>query len=199
MDAQTIKLIGEIIGWVAVVEGFFIFLSSKRERILIFKFIGDVLWATSLLMLGNYTGGILNAVGMGREVVFYNRDRRKWASARFWLVFFLVVTAISPTYSLISGKEGWYAILPAIGSLAAVIGFYSRNGNFMQYIGIFANGVWMIYNILCKNTPAIISSVLLLSSGIIGVVWALIRHYRFKKATLTAPAGAEEPEQTQEQ
>ena len=197
MDAQTIKLIGQIIGWVAVAEGFLVFLSSKREHILIFKFIDDVLWAISLLMLGNYTGGILNAVGMGREVVFYNRDRRKWASSRFWLVFFLVVTAISPTYSLISGKEGWYAILPAIGSLAAVIGFYSRSGHFMQYIGIFANGVWMIYNIICKNTPAIVSSVLLLSSGIIGMTLVLVKRHRLKKEGLAAPAEAEETEQEQ--
>ena len=180
MDAQTIKLIGQIIGWVAVAEGFLVFLSSKREHILIFKFIDDVLWAISLLMLGNYTGGILNAVGMGREVVFYNRDRRKWASSRFWLVFFLVVTAISPTYSLISGKEGWYAVLPAIGSLAAVIGFYSRSANMSRYIGFFANGVWLIYNVINKNIPASVSGVILLASGVVGTVLMLLQRRRLR-------------------
>ena len=192
MDAETLRLIGEIIGWVAVAEGFLIFLSNKREHILIFKFIDDILWATSLFLLGNYTGAILNAIGMGREVVFYNRDKRKWASGKIWLVFFLLATAVSPMYSLISGKEGWYAILPAIGSIAAVIGFYSRSAEFSRYIGFFANGVWMIYNIICKNTPAIISSSILLLSGLIGTIWVLIHKHRLKKNAVPVAAEPDE-------
>lgn len=184
MDAQTIKLIGLIIGYVAVAEGFLIFLSSRRDRILIFKFIADVLWSVSYLLQGNYTGGILNAIAMGRETVFYNRDKHKWASSRLWLVFFLIVTMISPMYSLISGKEGWYAVLPAIGSLAAVIGFYSRSANVSRYIGLFANGVWMIYNILSKNMPATLSSAILMGSGVVGTIAMLVQRYHIKKASV---------------
>ena len=194
MDAEKLKLIGEIIGWIAVAEGFLIFLSNRRDRILMFKFIDDALWSASFLLTANYTGAILNAIGMGREAVFYNRDRRKWASTRFWLFFFLVVTAVSPLYSLISGKEGWYAILPAIGSLAAVIGFYSRSADFSRYIGLFANGVWMVYNIICGKIPAITSSAILITSGVVGCVLVAVRKRQLKKATVTAPEGATETE-----
>lgn len=187
MDVQQLRLIGEIIGWIAVAEGFLVFLSNKREHILIFKFIDDVLWSVSFLLTANYTGSILNAIGMGREVVFYNRDKRKWASTRLWLVFFLVVTAISPMYSLISGKEGWYAILPAIGSIAAVIGFYSRSADFSRYIGFFANGIWMVYNIICGKIPAITSSAILLLSGLVGTVAMLVQRHRTKKAMVSPP------------
>ena len=185
MNAETIRLIGEIIGWIAVAEGFLIFLSNRRERILVFKFIDDALWSASFLLTGNYTGSILNAIGMGRETVFYNRDRRKWASTRFWLFFFLAVTAASPLYSLISGKEGWYAILPAIGSLAAVIGFYSRSASFSRYVGLFANGVWMVYNIICGKIPAITSSVILITSGLVGTVMMLVRRRRLEKERIS--------------
>ena len=41
MTAEQLKLIGEIIGFVAIGENFFIFLSNRREHILIFKFISD--------------------------------------------------------------------------------------------------------------------------------------------------------------
>ena len=187
MDAEKIKLIGEIIGWIAVAEGFLIFLSNRRDRILVFKFIDDALWSVSFLLTANYTGSILNAIGMGREAVFYNRDRRKWASTRFWLVFFLVVTAVSPLYSLISGKEGWYAILPAIGSLAAVVGFYSRSATFSRYIGLFANGVWMVYNIICGKIPAITSSAILITSGVVGCVLVAVRKRQMEKESVPAP------------
>ncbi len=178
------KLVGEIIGYVAVAEGFLIFLSSRRDRILIFKFIADMLWTFNHLLLGTYTGAFLNALAMGRETVFYNRDKRKWASTKLWLVFFLIVTAISPMYSLISGKEGWYAILPAVGSLAAVIGFYSRSANMSRYIGFFANGVWLIYNVINKNIPASISGVILLASGVVGTVLMLLQRRRIKQQSV---------------
>ena len=192
MDTETLRLIGEIIGWVAVAEGFLIFLSNRRDRILMFKFIDDALWSVSFLLTANYTGAILNAIGMGREVVFYNRDKRKWASGKIWLVFFLVATAVSPMYSLISGKEGWYAILPAIGSIAAVIGFYSRSAEFSRYIGFFANGIWMVYNIICGKIPAITSSAILLLSGLIGTIWVLIHKHRLKKNAVPVAAEPDE-------
>lgn len=192
MDAQTLKLIGEIVGIVAIIEGFFIFLSSRRERILIFKFISDVLWVVNLLCLGAYTGALLNGIAMGRETVFYNRDKRKWASSWLWLVFFLTVTAISPMYSLISGKEGWYAILPALGSMAAVVAFYSRRPALTRYIGFFANGLWMIYNVICHNVTASISSVILISSGVVGTVLMLMQRRRLKKEAMPAQDAPQE-------
>jgi hypothetical protein len=127
------KLVGEIIGYVAVAEGFLIFLSSRRDRILIFKFIADVLWTASHLFLGNYTGAILNGIAVGRESVFYNRDKRKWASTRLWLLFFLAVTAASPMYSLISGKEGF-------SMLHVILAAYVRAVAQYPYLNRFVSG-----------------------------------------------------------
>ena len=185
MDAQTMKLIGEIIGIVAIIEGFFIFLSSKREKILIFKFISDALWVINQLLIGGYTGALLNGIAMGRETVFYNRDKRKWASTPVWLVVFMVITAISPVMSLASGKEGWYAILPALGSMAAVLGFYVRRPALTRYISFLANGLWLCYNIIIRNVSATVSGVILLLSAAVGTVMMLIQQRRLKKEQIS--------------
>ena len=187
MDAQTMKLIGEIIGIVAIIEGFFIFLSSKREKILIFKFISDALWVINQLLIGGYTGALLNGIAMGRETVFYNRDKRKWASTPVWLVVFMVVTAISPVMSLASGKEGWYAILPALGSMAAVVGFYVRRPALTRYISFLANGLWLCYNIIIRNVSATVSGVILLLSAAVGTVMMLIQQRQLKKEQISEP------------
>ncbi len=171
MEAQ--KLIGEIIGTVAIIEGFFIFLSKKRENILIFKFISDVLWVANQLLIGGYTGAILNGIAMGREAVFYNRDRHKWASSPIWLAVFITLTLISPTISLLGGAEGWYSMLPAIGSVAAVIGFYGRNPDTMRYVSLVANSMWLFYNIIIHNISAAASSAVLLLSALVGTALAL--------------------------
>ena len=187
---DTLKLIGEIIGVVAIVEGFFIFLSSKRERILIFKFISDALWVANQLLIGGYTGALLNGIAMGREVVFYNRDKHKWAATPLWLVVFMLITAISPMMSLISGKEGWYAILPALGSMAAVIGFYSRRPAITRYVSFLANGLWLIYAIFVENISSIVCNIVLLVSAVTGLILAYVNRKRLEKHS--APKGAEQ-------
>ncbi len=178
---NTVKLIGEIIGIVAILEGFLIFLSSKREKILLYKFISDAFWTVNQLLLGGYTGAFLNALGMGREAVFYNRDKRKWASSPLWLWFFLAVTAASPIVSMVSGKEGAYALLPALGSIFAVIGFYSRNPAFTRSISFLANGLWLVYNIWIHNYSASVSGVILLLSAAVGTVHAWRQKRRSEK------------------
>lgn len=190
MNPETLKLIGEIIGFVAIGENFLIFLSNRRERILIFKFISDVLWAANNILLGGYTGAILNVVAMGRETVFYNRDKRRWASSPIWLVVFLAVTAVSPMMSLISGKEGWYAILPALGSMAAVIGFYSRRPAITRYVSFLANGLWLIYAIFVENISSIVCNIVLLISAVTGLILAYVNRKRLEKHS--APKGAEQ-------
>ena len=175
MNYSVWKLVGECIGLIAVIEGFFIYLSSKRERILIFKFISDFLWMLNHFCLGGYTGALLNLVAMGREAVFYNRDKRKFAKSTLWLYFFLIAVAISPLLSLVSGKEGWYALLPAFGSMAAVIGFYSRYPNVTRYTSFVANGLWLAYNVIISNYSATLSGVILLLSALIGTVRSLRR------------------------
>ena len=168
MNAEVLKIIGECIGVVAIIEGFFIYLGNKRERILIFKFISDFLWMCNQLCLGGYTGAFLNFVAMGRETVFYNRDKRKFAKSVLWLYFFLAVTAITPLTSLLSGKEGWYAILPALGSIAAVIGFYSRRPSVTRYTSFAANGLWLVYDLIIGNVSASVSCTILLLSALVG-------------------------------
>lgn len=173
MSAEVLKIVGECIGLVAVAEGFFVFLSNRRERILIFKFISDFLWLLNQLCLGGYTGALLNFVAMGREVVFYNRDKRRFAQSILWLYFFLAVTVASPLFSLISGKEGWYAILPALGSVAAVIGFYSRRPAVTRYTSFAANGLWLAYDVIVGNITATVSCAILLLSALVGTLRAL--------------------------
>ncbi len=192
MNAQTLKLIGEIIGAVAVAESFLIFLSNKRERILIFKLISDALWVVNLLLVGGYTGALLNVIGVGRGIVFYYRDKKKWASTLLWPILFIAVTAISPVATLISGKEGWYAILPAIGSIVAVISFYSRLPNFTRYTSFLANGLWLIYNIIIRNYSGIVAGVILLLSATVGTVTMLMQRRRLKREALPATQTATE-------
>ena len=178
-------LLGNIIGYIAIAENIFLFLSVKRERVLIFKLISDVLWALNMAFLSienraNLTGAILNAIAIFREIVFYNRLDKNWAKSKFWLFFFIGVTLISPIVSW----SGPISLLPAFGSIFAVILFYSKNTDYMRYLSFLAQGLWLIYASVIISVPAIISNAILILSSIIGIIRSFILKKKAKREQL---------------
>ena len=109
------KLAAQILGVLALGENAFIFLSRKRERILQLKLLSDILWMGNYLLLGAYTGAALNGIAILRELVFLQRDCRRWADAPWWPVFFAAFSWISPILEWVrpaahSPDPGQYAL-----------------------------------------------------------------------------------------
>ena len=176
-------LVGNIVGYIAVVENLIIYLSNKRENILIFKLISDVLWAINGFLLtianpANLTGAIINVIAIGREFVFYYRFKKRWAGHIIWLYVFILATLISPIMSW----AGPVSLLPAVGSVVAVIGFYSKKPNVMRYISFLAQGLWLIYGVIIQNLPVILCNAFVLISAVIGLIRdAYLTKKAFKK------------------
>ncbi len=173
--------IATVVGWICTAESLFIFLAKKREHILILKLINDVLCIINFTLLGTYTAAILNLIAVFREIVFYLKNKRKWASNKAWLFVFLALMMLSPLSVVLdpsrSAVEKWMQILPAAGSSLAVIGFYMSNEQTIRFLNLFANAPWLIYNIFNNNVPAIVNS----SIGCVSVIWGLILYFILDK------------------
>lgn len=166
---EPLEIVAQIFGVIGIVLGFFIYLSKSRSRIILCKFISDVIWFFNYFFLGAYTGALLNLIAMGRETVFYNREKRKWASHRIWLYVFLLLTLISPILEWVeNGAFSWIPLCPAIGSMFAVVSFYSKKPRQMRYMGYCAQILWLAYGIGIGNVTATISSALILLSAVVG-------------------------------
>ena len=163
--------VAQIIGYIGVAGSLLLYAGKTRGRILLYKFVLDALWFVNLLLVGGYTGAILNFICMGREIVFYNRSRKAWASHRVWLYVFLALTLLSPAFEWIKlGAFTWPPVLPAIGSLIAVVSFYTERTTAMRILGFAAQVFWLIYGIILDNKSSIICGVLTLLSVVIGMV-----------------------------
>jgi len=171
--AGLIAVLGKITGYLALAASIFVYVSTKRDRILKVKFSADVLWALNYFFIGAYTPSALNCIAMLRETVFFYRTKKKWAAHRLWLLFFIAVTVISGLLTW----NGWICLLPMVGSIFIVISFYLENPLYTKWIGVFANGMWLVYVSLIGNVPAIIGNCFFVASAIIG----LFNHYRPKK------------------
>ncbi len=168
---DSLYIIGEAFGFAALIEGIFIFISLDKRRILKMKFVSDFLWVINMLCLGAYTGAMLNAVGMIREAIFLQRDRKKFASHIIWLPIFMLLTLLSPTIELLStGSLDPMAIFPTVGSMTMVVGLYQKNTNHIRFYSFAAMSLWLVYAISIGNISGMISNSIVLVSIIIGIV-----------------------------
>ncbi len=144
IENPVVQVIAQIVGIVGMVTVFVMYLGRKRKTILVSKFIGDVIWFTHYLLIGANSGAALNIVGLGRESVFLNKGKRKWASHIFWLYFFLGITI----FSCLLTWEGIISLLPMVGSCCAVMSFWCTKPLHIRLLAIPAQSLWLIYGAL---------------------------------------------------
>ncbi len=175
---KYLGLIGEIAGYAALVVGLFTYVSLDRRRILGLKFTGDFLWFLNFVCLGGYTGALLNLIAMGREVVFYLRGKKKFASHMLWLPVFALLTLLSPAIEYATTRIfAPITLLPALGSMMMVIGLYQEDTNRVRFYSFIGMSLWLIYSLSILNTSALISNIIALVSIAIGIV----RYFARKK------------------
>lgn len=170
------KEIAFVIGIVAIVLEGLIYISSKRERIHIVKMSACSVWAINHFLLGQLSGGILQFVAIARSGVFYYRGKKKFADSIIWLFVFIVATLISP----ILGWHGAVSLLPAFGSVFAVISFYSKPVYIIRGTAFIAILPWLIYHLLMNNITGAIGSALGLLSIVIGTTKDIIKKAKSK-------------------
>lgn len=165
----AVNTIAQIIGVVAVAVSCVIFLGRKLRTILISKFTADVLWFLYYFLIGAYSGAALNVLALGRESVFYNKEK-KWASHRFWLFLFLILTIAS----CLMTWEGPISLLPMIGSCSAVVSFWCTKPIHIRLMAIPAQVLWLIYGIVHFSLPGFICNTMALVTIGIGL-WQDVR------------------------
>lgn len=188
-NPSPLVIIGTVFGAVAVLEGFLVFLLPDRGRMIGFKFLSDILWFVNHLFLGLYTAAALNVIALAREPIFYFRDKKSFASHRFWLPLFIVLTLASPLTDCCLGRplSAW-SLLPAVGSVLTVVVFYQRRPVVSQYLALVAQSLWLIYEIKSRNGMGVASNVVFLASALVGILRGILCKRRTK-----APEAADTP------
>ncbi len=159
-------LIGQIFGVIIALQSFFIYTMKSRGKILIAKLISDGLYMLQNLMIGTFTGAMLNGLNVLRSLVFYLRGTRREKLDYAILVLFLCLTLISPALTW----AGSVSLFPAAGSAIAVVGYFMKDAQKVRYLGLGAHGLWLLYGILALNLGTVLCNVILIASAILGIV-----------------------------
>ncbi|MBE7046331.1 MAG: YgjV family protein [Ruminococcaceae bacterium] len=156
-------LLSQIFGFAAIVVAYFIYQQGKRKNVILLKLIADVLWVLCFVFVGGYTGALTTFVSIFREIVFYNRFKKKWAGSKFWLCLFMGIYIFIGILNI----ENIFEILPTLASSVSTIGYWNKNVKAFKLISIPVSLCMLIYNIYCMSIAGIWNEVITLSSIII--------------------------------
>ncbi len=186
-----LQIAGTFFGAVMMVLALVNFISTSRSRILVIKAATDVCSALNNFCFGSVTAGLLNCVGLFREIVFYMRGKKKWADHIAWMFVFMAVMALSPFPECFrAGRFMPILLMPAAASIFAVAGLYNKNTIVTKCCIIVAQILYTVYQITRKNPTAIMTSVMALISPIIGLFNEFIQRRKARRAE-RIPADAE--------
>ena len=151
-----------------MVSLFLIYQQKSRKNIILCKLSADIFWIAHYFLLGAYAGVIPNAVGFFREIVFYNRGKRKWADTPVWvLVFILINLALGlHTFSV------WYNIIPITASALVTISLWINKPNLTKLITVPVCIAFFIYNIFVGSYMGMVNE----SISVISIAIYFARH-----------------------
>jgi len=132
---------------------------KKREKLLIFFIIANLLNGGQFLLLGALTGAVMSIIGAVRFGVSI------FSTNKLWLALFLVINTVA-TYLVFEGY-----ILSGTSYLAAtfiIISTFLKSDHWMRVAIIIGSSAWFVYGILVASPMFAISSAIFLASSITG-------------------------------
>ena len=170
------KFISEILGFIGVGLNAVVYQQKKRERLLIFKLISDVVWMFHYGLMGNYSGAAVATIGIARESTFLVTDKKGINRKPFLLVFLGCAC-----FSVWLTWSGWYSVLPATASFLSVISFWQQKPRVSRLLALPISACMLTYSIMVSSYAGIANEVFTVSSTVIGIVRHDIRRKQMNK------------------
>ena len=140
---MPINILAQAIGLLGMGTLFIMYQQSSKKRYLTFKLLSDVVWATHYLLLSAIGGAIPNIMGVARELIFINEDK-KWANKKVWAAIFITFNtafALSLTRSVIQ-------FMPIAASALVTVSLTFKNTKNIRLITLPISITFLIYDIV---------------------------------------------------
>ena len=154
-----------IIGFLGIGANALIYQQKTGKRLLMLKLISDVLWALHYFLIGGYSATVIAVLGVFRESVFFNQDK-KWAQSRLWLLLFIVISIIGSILTL----KGIFSLFPMLASVISVISFGFNKPKLSRILAIPISCLMMTYDIVFSSYMGIVNECFTLTSTIIALI-----------------------------
>lgn len=168
---QPVTAIAQCIGFAQMLLGFFVFRNISRNASIRIKAVCDGLAAIHFALLGQWTGGTVCAVNVGRGICFTQKGRSAWASGIHMPLIFCALTVGS---SLLSWT-GMESLLPMAGSCLAVVGYWQKDTRYLRLYNLAGISLWLIYGVITMSVSTVIGNIIYITSILITMIRAALK------------------------
>lgn len=162
------EIIANVIGVLAIALGFLSYQTKSRKGVLALQTLTTVTFTVHYLLLGAYSGMLMNVVGIARNIFYYNKDK-KFFSWRWWPVVFAVIAAALG----ILAWEDWYSVFVVVGITINTVCMSLSAQNIRKSI-LVTSPMVLIYDVFAKSVSGAVYEAVAIVSAAIGI-------YRFSK------------------
>ena len=153
-------IITQIFCIAAMIFLFMLYQQQNRKHLLVCKLCADFFWSVHYLFLGAYGGMIPNFVGIFRELVFVNRENKKWANHIIWPLVFIILNWVP---GLITYKTA-VNLLPITASSCVTLSLWCKKPKITKIISVPVSIMFMIYDVFVHSWIGFINESIALSS-----------------------------------
>lgn len=158
-------IIIQIIGGFGILASIISFQCKKHNRILFFRTLNEFIFSIQYLLLGAYTGMIMNIIGCIRNIIFSKRVSQNKStvlgSVIFSIGFFL--------FGLLT-YQGKKSILIIIAKILSTLAYGNKNTTVVRSLILVTSTSWLIYNYCVGSIAGILCEAFTLLSLIAGII-----------------------------
>ena len=160
------EIIGQIIGYLALLVVIYSFQRNKRSTLLFIMLAGLLLFVISYALLRAWTGSLANLIEFGVTFVAYKKENKAWAKKSYWLYVFIglyILTGALTARSLVDA-------LPIIAQTFGAIAVWQTNTRAIRFLMLIPRPLWFTYNFAVGAQAAMIAEVLIFASVMTGII-----------------------------
>lgn len=155
-------IIGNVIALVASILMVLAGLQKKKNKILFIQIIQIFLTIISNLVLGGYTGAIVNAISLVRDILLY---KNKMGTKEKVLLIILSIGL-----SIAFNNLGIIGLLPLIATVVYILFMNTKNVIKFKYLIIFSMLMWLIYDLTIKSYVSGVFDILSVFANIFAII-----------------------------
>ena len=163
MTEETLFIIGQILGIVVVILGFFAFQQKTQKGIIIFQIIMGVVFVLHYLCLKAPTAIALNLIGV-LNCIFCLFRKKKQSGYTEPIIFSIIIAIVG-----IFTWEGYRSIYLIVGLIVNFFSVAFKNPQNTRKAMFIKAPLCLIYNALVQSIGGVVFEITVLTSAIIGL------------------------------
>ena len=158
------------LGLVALVVTCLSYQAQTTRGIALRQAVGAFFWTVHLLLLGAWTGGLLNLLGLVRGSVYSQRGERHWASRPFWPWLFGALCLSAAVWAGLAQGEGPRLFLSTVAQCLACYALWTPRVHLARFLLVAVSLLWLVYDVLSGSIPGTACEVFSQISLIVAIV-----------------------------